>query len=1002
MAHSDSELIKQTLDGDETAFGFLVDKYKGAVHALAYRKIGDFHTAEEITQDTFLQAYQKLSTLKDWRHFPGWLYTIASRFCLMWHRKNRLPMQSIDAVERGHVDALAQAKYANEQTRQTVHSALEELPESQRTVLTLHYLGGMTCREIAKFMGTSRGAILDRLYRARLQLKKELIPMMRQSLGAFQLPAEFTTQMMNRIDQFRPTATPVSKPLMPWVAAVATLIVAIFIGLGQQSMTRSQRPYSLDAPDSKMQVELIDAPAFYRPVTKPTTANQSGRLNPRNEKHGTQQNNVALGTTSAAAKDDGLNDFDWEQTNGPSGGNVTQLFQASDGTLYATTNSPGVFRSDTNGDTWVALKHGLEVYTDQIGGKLPHVHTITESNGVIYLKDYESFFYSDNRGESWHWVKFPEKVPNELITAFAVIGGRVYVGRQKDGIVYSDDHGKSWTPIHEGLSTNPPDKLLASETSLFVKIGENLFRLKEGETSWTKIANLQNLRFVSATQEALVIGSHTDLRWSTDEGDTWIPMTGKVRVPSSEEGESNQEFPFLITEERKGLILTTRDVLPSSAREFSVEIPPMTTTDGNGSSKHMKFDAADSPESRIPTSFEFRALTIEEIVAFGDAAVLLLSNGTLLRSTENGKWTTTETDLKGKEVNSMVALPEHAVCVATGEGVYQWRDGEKSWRQINKGLVSTNVHDIVSYKNALYATTGHDIVKSVDGGHRWTPVHQGLPVTIAWEFAVADGELYLGLHETNYGRRDRPFTAGIYRLADDKNSWIPVQKEMRTDNLDHPKKNLYQQFERLHSVDELVISGNTFYAIAQNGSGYGCYKWRKGDQFWTRISPEIEPHFNYIWTNLVVSGKTIYLNASRNLMYSNNRGKSWSIIDTYPGYDDPNNGQIEGPIMMGNTVYIAVYERGVFRSSDRGKTWDLVNDGLPQEHSWELYAVGNSLFAVGQEAGIFQLNHDQTWAFVKPYPPNFMITMEVVDTTLYAATGGQGVYRIDLTKSGSD
>ena len=188
MAHSDSELIKRTLDGDDTAFGFLVDKYKGAVHALAYRKIGDFHTAEEIAQDTFLQAYQKLSTLKDWRHFPGWLYTIASRFCLMWHRKNRLPMQSIDAVEKRNVDTISQAKYANERTRQTVHSALEELPESQRTVLTLHYLGGMTAREIARFMGTSRGAILDRLYRARLQLKKELIPMMRQTLGAFQLP----------------------------------------------------------------------------------------------------------------------------------------------------------------------------------------------------------------------------------------------------------------------------------------------------------------------------------------------------------------------------------------------------------------------------------------------------------------------------------------------------------------------------------------------------------------------------------------------------------------------------------------------------------------------------------------------------------------------------------------------------------------------------------------------------------------------------------------------
>ena len=271
MAHSDSELIKRTLDGDETAFGFLVDNYKGAVHALAYRKIGDFHTAEEITQDTFLKAYHKLSTLKDWRHFPGWLYTIASRFCLMWHRKHKLPMQSIDAIETGYVDALAQAKYVDERTRQTVHSALDELPESQRTVLTLHYLGGMTCSEIARFMGTSRGAILDRLYRARLQLKKELIPMMRQILGTFQLPPAFTTQTMNRIDQLRPTSTPPSKPLMPWLAAMATLMIALFIGLGQQLMTRSQRPYSLDAPETSVQVELIDAPTIYRPRDETST-----------------------------------------------------------------------------------------------------------------------------------------------------------------------------------------------------------------------------------------------------------------------------------------------------------------------------------------------------------------------------------------------------------------------------------------------------------------------------------------------------------------------------------------------------------------------------------------------------------------------------------------------------------------------------------------------------------------------------------------------------------
>ena len=56
MKNSDVELIRRTLDGDDTAFTQLVRKYQKPVHALAWRKLGDFHTAEEITQDTFLKG----------------------------------------------------------------------------------------------------------------------------------------------------------------------------------------------------------------------------------------------------------------------------------------------------------------------------------------------------------------------------------------------------------------------------------------------------------------------------------------------------------------------------------------------------------------------------------------------------------------------------------------------------------------------------------------------------------------------------------------------------------------------------------------------------------------------------------------------------------------------------------------------------------------------------------------------------------------------------------
>jgi hypothetical protein len=108
---------------------------------------------------------------------------------------------------------------------------------------------------------------------------------------------------------------------------------------------------------------------------------------------------------------------------------------------------------------------------------------------------------------------------------------------------------------------------------------------------------------------------------------------------------------------------------------------------------------------------------------------------------------------------------------------------------------------------------------------------------------------------------------------------------------------------------------------------------------------------------------------------------------------------MEGPFIIGNTVYIAVSGLGVFRSTNRGKTWEAVNVGLPQVYSWELYAVGNTLFAAEREKGIFRLRDDQnTWVFVKPYPPFYINAMEVVDTSLYAATGGQGVYRIGLDK----
>ena len=87
-----------SLTATNTAFSVLVKKYQKSVHALAWRKVGDFHIAEDITQDTFLKAYQKLSTLKKPQRFASWLYVIAANHCSTWLRKKT----SVDTIAGRH------------------------------------------------------------------------------------------------------------------------------------------------------------------------------------------------------------------------------------------------------------------------------------------------------------------------------------------------------------------------------------------------------------------------------------------------------------------------------------------------------------------------------------------------------------------------------------------------------------------------------------------------------------------------------------------------------------------------------------------------------------------------------------------------------------------------------------------------------------------------------------------------------------------------------------
>ncbi len=189
MSNDNIELIQRILKGDDAAFACLVRKYQKQVHAHAWRKVGDFHIAEDITQETFLQVYRKLATLKDPSQFPAWLHVITNRRCLAWLRKKRIqtyPLEemAIEISEKtsysSHV-AAAQAESAAEAKRELVRNLLVRLKESDQTVIKLYYLSEMTYAEIGELLGVSADTIRIRIRRARERLKKHK-PMIQEAL----------------------------------------------------------------------------------------------------------------------------------------------------------------------------------------------------------------------------------------------------------------------------------------------------------------------------------------------------------------------------------------------------------------------------------------------------------------------------------------------------------------------------------------------------------------------------------------------------------------------------------------------------------------------------------------------------------------------------------------------------------------------------------------------------------------------------------------------------
>ena len=409
MEKDDVKLIQRILSGDEDAFGILVKKYQKSVHALAWRKVGDFHIAEEITQDTFLQAHKKLASLKNPSQFAGWLYVITDRLCRTWFRKKQPNMQSLEAISDETLEKTAYSHYVCEQRedtavehqRQIVQRLMAKLPESERTVMVLYYLGEMTCEEISKFLGVSANTVRSRLQRARKRLKNEE-PIIRETLGSTPLSPNLTENIMRNIDPVKQTSPSGGKPFLPLAAlGSSAILIILLMGASNQFIARSQPPYSFDAK-SETTIEIVDAPIALDIQSKPDLQNRVGNDTTRGKNSSndpsagnkSMQNNTAQDTTQWHLPEKAKARF--------GKGSIRELTYFPDGTRLAVKSSIGLWIYDAHtgeevdlftGDTWdvmtMALSpdgHTLAVASDK-NIRLLDLHTRNQKDVLAGHKD---------------------------------------------------------------------------------------------------------------------------------------------------------------------------------------------------------------------------------------------------------------------------------------------------------------------------------------------------------------------------------------------------------------------------------------------------------------------------------------------------------------------------------------------------------------------------------------------------------------------------------------
>jgi RNA polymerase sigma-70 factor (ECF subfamily) len=174
--HDEREWIRQSCEGSAEAFAALVRQHQQTVHALAYRMTGSLAEAQDLSQETFVRAWQHLESFQGAAKFSTWLCRIAMNACLNWREREgrRQAMHEAWANEALEGASVQHPPAPASEVSHRVQAALNRLPAKQRAALVLTVYQELSHAEAARVLGCTEATVSWRVFAARTKLKRWL------------------------------------------------------------------------------------------------------------------------------------------------------------------------------------------------------------------------------------------------------------------------------------------------------------------------------------------------------------------------------------------------------------------------------------------------------------------------------------------------------------------------------------------------------------------------------------------------------------------------------------------------------------------------------------------------------------------------------------------------------------------------------------------------------------------------------------------------------------